>query len=65
MRFRIGSFNLMDLVLPGLPYYSRDPYSQDEYEQKLKWIGSQLHRMEAQIVGFQEVFHPRSSSASL
>ena len=57
MRFRIGSFNMMDLVLPGVPFYNRDPYSQHEYEQKLDWIAGQLHRMEAQIVGFQEVFH--------
>ena len=57
MKFRIGTFNAMDLIHPGVPYYERDPYTESEYDQKLAWIGHQLHRMEAQIVGFQEVFH--------
>jgi len=57
MHFRIGTFNVMDLVFPGVPYYGRDPYTEAEYDEKLLWIGQQLRRMEAQIVGFQEVFH--------
>ncbi len=56
-RFRIGTFNLYNLVLPELPYYGTRRYSYQEYQQKLKWIANQLGEMDADLVGFQEIFH--------
>ena len=57
MRIRVGSFNAFNLVLPGVKYYDKPPYSADEFEAKATWTSAQLTRMDAQVVGFQEVFH--------
>jgi len=55
--FKIGTFNLLNLVLPGITYYQNRNYSQNDYNKKIEWIGSQLKQMGADVVGFQEVFH--------
>lgn len=56
-RFKIATFNLFNLVLPGVPYYRTRCYTHDDYERKSAWIAGQLDRMGAGVVGFQEVFH--------
>ncbi len=55
--FRIGTFNLFNLVLPEHTYYGRKKYTQEEFNKKKAWINHQLLNMQADIVGFQEVFH--------
>ena len=55
--FRIGTFNLFNLVLPDVPYYGRQRCSPESYETKLDWSAAQLDRMRAELVGFQEIFH--------
>ena len=57
MRIKIGTFNLLNLVEPGVRYYNKKPYRPDEFEEKTAWITRQLARMDADFVGFQEVFH--------
>jgi len=57
MRIKIGSFNVFNLVRSGEPYYNKPPYTDGEFSRKADWIAGQLKRMEAQIAGFQEVFH--------
>lgn len=57
---RIGTFNLYNLVLPHVHYYEDRSYTQEEYIQKKQWISQQLSRMEADLVGFQEVFHEQA-----
>jgi endonuclease/exonuclease/phosphatase family metal-dependent hydrolase len=54
--FKIGTFNLYNLALPDRPYYDRR-YSTEDYNKKIEWSAEQLRRMDADIVGFQEVFH--------
>ncbi|MFN3196790.1 MAG: endonuclease/exonuclease/phosphatase family protein [Bradymonadia bacterium] len=56
-RFTVGSFNLRNLVRPGVPYYGREGDSPREVQRKQVWIGRQLDNMRAEIVGVQEVFH--------
>ncbi|MBN1584252.1 MAG: endonuclease/exonuclease/phosphatase family protein [Anaerolineae bacterium] len=56
-RFKIGTFNLYNLVLPKTYYYGRRMYSSESYEKKVDWIAGQLGRMDADLVGFQEIFH--------
>ena len=56
-RFRIGTFNLFNLVKPNTFYYGKREYSQKNFKLKSDWIAEQLHRMNADIVGFQEIFH--------
>ena len=57
MDIKIGTFNVLNLARPGQTFYDTDdPYSEDEYEHKVEWIAGQLRRMDADVVGFQEVF---------
>lgn len=56
-RFNIGNFNLMNLVLPGVTFYGRQGYNKGDYQKKIEWIGNQLSVMNADLIGFQEVFH--------
>jgi endonuclease/exonuclease/phosphatase family metal-dependent hydrolase len=55
--FKVGTFNLCNLVLPNTVFYDRERYSTDDYAKKKLWIAGQLDQMQADIVGFQEVFH--------
>ncbi|MEM7387476.1 MAG: endonuclease/exonuclease/phosphatase family protein [Verrucomicrobiota bacterium] len=54
---RFASFNLYNLVLPGETYYEDREYSRADYDRKTDWIARQLDRMDAGVIGFQEVFH--------
>lgn len=57
-RFKVGTFNVLNLAMPGQVTYPNDrPFSKEEYADKIAWIGGQLRRMDAEIVGFQEVWH--------
>ncbi|MEM1309292.1 MAG: endonuclease/exonuclease/phosphatase family protein [Cyanobacteria bacterium P01_H01_bin.153] len=55
-QFRVGTFNLNNLSLPGVEYYPGDRYSEADYRKKVVWTAHQLDRMDAAIIGFQEVF---------
>ncbi|GEN26212.1 nuclease [Halomonas cupida] len=54
--FKVGTFNLYNLVLPGHHYYGDNVYSQNLYDRKREWIRQRVQNMEAEIIGFQEVF---------
>ena len=56
---KLASFNLYQYLEPPYYWYERRPpntYSQEEWEQKQAWIRQQLSAMNADIIGFQEVF---------
>lgn len=54
---RFATFNVCNLALPGVKYYEDQvPYSPDEYEAKITWIAQQLDRLDADVVGLQEIF---------
>jgi endonuclease/exonuclease/phosphatase family metal-dependent hydrolase len=53
---KVGTFNLYNLALPGERYYNRTCRHND-FTRKVEWSASQLNRMDADIIGFQEVFH--------
>lgn len=55
--FTVGTFNLKNLVLPEHVYYGKNKYTQAAYDKKLEWLSRQAAKMEAGIIGFQEVFH--------
>ncbi|NEO34052.1 MAG: endonuclease/exonuclease/phosphatase family protein [Symploca sp. SIO3C6] len=63
--FKVGTFNLYNLVLPNVTYYDSKKYKPEVYEQKKSWIAGQLRRMNADIVGFQEVFHGQALQETL
>lgn len=55
---RIATFNVLNLISAEHHYYDTgSKYTAAQFEDKTAWIGSQLDRMEADVVGFQEVFH--------
>ena len=56
-RFKVATFNLYNLVLPETRYYSNRKYSKNDYRKKVDWIAARLKEMDADVVGFQEVFH--------
>eukprot|EP00047_Mylnosiga_fluctuans_P012469 m.26242 g.26242 ORF g.26242 m.26242 type:complete len:404 (+) comp4257_c0_seq2:104-1315(+) len=57
-KFRVGTFNLNNLCLPKKKVLSSQmEITQDVYDHKIMWTADQLRRMEADIVGFQEVIH--------
>jgi predicted extracellular nuclease len=58
--FKVGTFNLLNLALPDQIFYEREHYSPEEYIRKRDWTAEQLNRMQADIVGFQEVFHEQA-----
>ncbi len=54
---RFASFNVCNLAPPGMKYYERsEPYTKAEYDAKTSWIAHQLDLMDADIIGFQEIF---------
>jgi predicted extracellular nuclease len=54
---RFATFNVCNLALPGVKFYDDQmPYSEDEYEAKTAWIAQQLDRLDADVIGLQEIF---------
>jgi len=50
-----ATFNLYNLQLPGLPWRT-DPYTQAEYDAKISWSAQALRRLDADVIGFQELW---------
>ena len=55
--FKVATFNVYNLILPNVVYYGDRQYSSETFAKKKLWIAAQLAAMNADIVGFQEVFH--------
>lgn len=55
-RFTIGSFNVKNLIGADKEYYEFQKYTPEEYAWKQDWMADQLLTMDADIVGFQEIF---------
>lgn len=55
-RFTISSFNVKNLIGPDQEYYRFQKYTPEEYAWKQDWLAEQLVTMDADIVGFQEIF---------
>lgn len=57
MNLRLATFNLFQFAEPPYCWYHPDnQYSEVQWEDKLDWIASQLSLMNADMIGFQEVF---------
>lgn len=56
-----GTFNLYNLNEPGLPMYrDRDGWSQAQYYSKVSYTSAALQRLDADVWGFQELWHGKS-----
>ncbi len=54
--FTIASFNVKNLIGADKEYYQFQTYTPEEYAWKEAWLAEQLLSMDADIVGFQEIF---------
>ena len=60
-RFSIATFNLYNLQLPGEDMNPRQkPWTVDEFNRKLDWTARMLSQLDADIVGFQELWHAQA-----
>jgi endonuclease/exonuclease/phosphatase family metal-dependent hydrolase len=55
--FRLATFNLANLARPGAEFYGIEPRTEAEVAQKQATLQDILRRMDADLVGVQEVFH--------
>ncbi len=55
-QFTIASFNVKNLIQADQEYYKFESYTPEEYAWKQDWMADQLLTMDADIVGFQEIF---------
>ncbi len=54
---RFATFNVCNLAPPGARLYDNlVPSTQEEYEAKLDWTARQIDLLDADIIGFQEIF---------
>jgi predicted extracellular nuclease len=52
-----ANFNLHNLQLPGAPMYPQSrPYTDAEFQAKVTWAAAMLHRLDADVIAFQEVW---------
>lgn len=54
------TFNIKNLQIPGTPMYRGNTYSQAEYDAKVDWTARKLKKLNADIIGFQELWHPKA-----
>ena len=52
----ISSLNLLNLRLPGRPFYGLAGYSPQEYQTKTHWMGALFDRLHSDFIAVQEVF---------
>ena len=54
---RFATFNAFNLAPPGIRCYDNlEPCTPEEYEAKLDWTAQQLDLLNADVIGFQEIF---------
>jgi endonuclease/exonuclease/phosphatase family metal-dependent hydrolase len=54
---RFATFNVCNLAPPGVKLYDNLlPTTLDEYEAKLDWTAHQIDLLDADVIGFQEIF---------
>ena len=56
----IASFNVKNLIGPELEYYEFQKYTAEEYAWKRDWLADQVLTLDADVIGFQEVFEPEA-----
>lgn len=52
----VASFNVKNLIGPDQEYYEFQTYTPEEYAWKADWLADQLLTLDADVVGFQEIF---------
>lgn len=53
----VASANVLNLAQPGRHFYDgQEPYSQNEFERKVAWLGERLRVLNADVLAVQEVW---------
>ncbi|MCB4365952.1 endonuclease/exonuclease/phosphatase family protein [Hydrogenophaga taeniospiralis] len=53
----VATCNLLNLAQPGRHFYDgQDPYSQNEFERKVEWLGARFKVLNADVIAVQEVW---------
>lgn len=53
----VASANVLNLAQPGRHFYDgQDPYSQNEFERKVDWLGERFRVLNADVLAVQEVW---------
>jgi predicted extracellular nuclease len=60
LRLRIATFNLYNLNEPGRKLYRAEGWTEEQHRRKITWAAQQLQRLDADVVGFQELWHRTS-----
>ncbi|WP_208347584.1 endonuclease/exonuclease/phosphatase family protein [Pseudaestuariivita rosea] len=55
-RFTVASFNVKNLIGADQEYYKFEKYTPEEYAWKQDWLADQILTMDADVIGFQEIF---------
>ncbi len=59
------TFNLLNLNEPGKKIYTdKDGWTQDEYDRKIAWTARNLDILQADVFGFQELWHKDALTAA-
>ncbi len=65
-RVTLGSFNLLNLQEAGKPVHrTKNYYTPAAYKKKVEWVGGMLEGIEADVVGFQEVWSKKALQDAL
>lgn len=59
----VASFNVKNLIGPDQEYYRFQTYTPEEYAWKADWMADQLLALDADVVGFQEIFEQAALQA--
>jgi len=64
-RLSLATFNLFNLNEPGRRIYTGEGWNEQQYRKKIDWTASQLRLLEADVFGFQELWHAESLAKAL
>jgi endonuclease/exonuclease/phosphatase family metal-dependent hydrolase len=63
---RFATFNTFNLAPPGVKLYDNlAPSTPEQYEEKLDWTARQIDLIDADVIGFQEIFSQAALRAAL
>jgi endonuclease/exonuclease/phosphatase family metal-dependent hydrolase len=54
-RFKFATFNVKNLAMPGVSIYGRRVAEKD-YRPKVEWTGAMIRNLDAEFIGFQEMW---------
>lgn len=63
--FTVASFNVKNLIGPDQEYYKFQSYTPEEYAWKEDWLADQIATLNADVIGFQEIFEEDALRATI